>query len=299
MRWLADFVRRFFTAPTDGSSASLFRIAFGVLATWTALGVLWNLDRYYGAQGLVPWRSVRHFPELYFTPFALFPGSDGVPLLLALAFLVASLLLTAGVRPRLCALCIFLVNVALQHRNPYVVNSGDRLFVILAALSTLMPLGARWSLGPTGTQPGWLWGQRLVQLQIAYIYLFSCFSKLRYSHWLDGTALTHVLASPVLSEWPATLEPSVPLRLLAWGTLLFELTFPLLVWHKRLRPYFLIGGVVFHLGIEVLLRIPMFSAIMIVSYACFVSDSASARLVGGVLRPLGGLRRLARTPSVL
>jgi hypothetical protein len=70
---------------------------------------------------------------------------------------------------------------------------------------------------------------------------------------------------------------------MTWGTLLFEFAFPTLVWFRRTRWVLLASGVVFHIMIDVLMIIPMFSWIMIVSYASFIED----RDVHRVLRWFG------------
>jgi hypothetical protein len=277
---------RFWSAPSDGSAASLFRIAYGLLATWTAVGVFLNLDRYYGYRGLVPWEVVQGFPEQRYSLLALAPESSAWLGAIAAAFLAGALMVTVGAWPRLGALLIYATNVGLQHRNPYVLNNGDRLFVILAALAVFLPWGARysvdaWRRARRGLPElrGHVWAQRLIALQVSYIYLSSCFAKLRYAEWREGTAVRDVLSSPVFSEWPMRVEFTPLVQFLTWSTLAFELLFPILVWNPRFRPYLLAAGLLFHAGIEVTMTIPMFSAVMITTYACFLSDGEAHALV--------------------
>lgn len=286
-------ITEFFFAPTDGSAVALFRWLYGALATWTALGVLLNLERYYGPRGLVPWSVVRGFPEQRYSLLALAPESKLWLAVIAGAFLVGAVMMMVGAWPRIGALVVYATNVALQHRNPYVLNNGDRLFVILAALALFMPLGARYSVdawrrekrGASAPQAR-VFGQRLVMLQIAYIYLAACFAKLEHAEWREGVAVQYVLASPVLSEWPVWLEFLPLVQLLTWSTLAFEFLFPLLVFRERFRRYLLAWGVLFHAGIEVTLRIPMFSAVMITTYACFLSDREASLFLSWVKRIL-------------
>ncbi len=288
-RSLAEHVRAFWVAPSRGSSAALFRVVYGLLALWTALGVLLNVERYYGDDGLVPWSAVESFPEQVVSLFSLAPHSAALPWLLAAAFALAALGITLGLWPRLCALAIFALNLSLQLRNPYVCNAGDRLFLIFAALAVTLPLAERWSLeawfrrrrGLEAT-PSRIWGQRLVALQTCYVYLFAALAKLPKPQWRDGSALFDVLSSSVLSDWQVGPALVPILRVLTWSTLAFELSFPLLVWSPRLRPYVLVAGILFHAGIEITMAIPMFSAIMITSYACFLSDDESERLISAL-----------------
>jgi hypothetical protein len=296
----------FWTKPSDGSAAALFRIAYGLLATWTAAGVFLNLDRYYGHRGLIPWDAVRDFPEQRYSLIAIAPESSAWLAVIAGAFLLGSLMVTAGAWPRAGALLIYVTNVGFQHRNPYVLNNGDRLFLILAALSLFLPWGARYSVDAwrcarrgSPRASGAVWAQRLIALQVAYIYLSSCFAKLRQAGWRDGTAVGHVLASPVFSEWPVHIDFSPLVYFLTWSTLAFELAFPLLIWSARLRPYLLAAGILFHAGIEITLTIPMFSAVMLVTYACFLNDREAEALVTKAKVALAALFvRRARAPAV-
>jgi hypothetical protein len=277
-------LEQFWTARTDGSSAALFRIAFGTLSLWTSLGIILNRKRYFSDGGLVPWDIVKGYDWAGWSLFVLAPRSGWLLDALCVALVIASLGLVVGFAPRACALLVFVIHVSLHHRNPYIFNSGDRLFLMLAALGACLPLGRVFSLQarlrgdrPAGS-PAPIWSQRLIQLQICHIYWFSCFSKLRHARWRHGVAIQDVLSSPLFSEWPVDLSFSPLLRaMLTWSTLLFEFGFPIAVWHPRTRLFALVLGVVFHLGIEITMIIPMFSAIMIVSYALFLTDREAAR----------------------
>ena len=103
--------------------------------------------------------------------------------------------------------------------------------------------------------------------------------------WLSGIALRDVLSSPVFSEWPHYYDYFPIIVFLTWMTLLFEMAFPLLVWFKKLRPWMILWGIAFHVGIDALMVIPVFSAIMIVSYAVFLTDDEVKWLVVAISRP--------------
>lgn len=289
--WLA-----FWLAPSRGSAVSLFRIGFGACAVWMALGVLFNVERYYGDAGLVPWAVVQDNPYQRFSLFALAPHEPLLPWLLGVGFLVASVGLLLGVAARPCALAIFAVGLSLQHRNPFIHNAGDRVFLILALLAVFVPLGARWSVeawlrarrGRTAP-PAPIWFQRLIGLQIAYVYLNAYGGKIGQASWRSGNAVAEILSSRALST--VATELFLPLSaFLTWSTLLFEVSFPVLVWSRGFRPYVLAAGVLFHLGIQLTMAIPSFGAVMVASYACFLSDEEAERLVGFVR----GLTKLSR-----
>jgi hypothetical protein len=72
-------------------------------------------------------------------------------------------------------------------------------------------------------------------------------------------ALREVLASPVFAEFPTYVDSRPVLWALAYGTLLFELAFPLAIWWRRYRPWLIAAGVAFHVGIDLSMVIPIFS----------------------------------------
>lgn len=275
----------FFAAPTDGSGAAVFRIAYGLLAVgvawWTAL----NAERWFSNDGVMVARG----SALKNTLYRFAPNVGWMPTLHVVLLAVGAAMLVIGLFPRIGAFVVFVAHTSLQHRTPQVLNSGDRLFAILAFLSLTMPLAHRASIHSWWRRrrgrvapPASMWGQRLVQIQIAYVYASSAFSKMHNGRWLQGRALRDVLASPVFAEWPTWLGFWPLIYAMTWGTLVFELGFPSLVWFRKLRPWFLLAGVGFHLGIDLLMIIPIFSYVMIVSYGAFLDDDLAARILAFV-----------------
>lgn len=283
-RYLERIVLDFLGAPSSGHSAALFRLAFGALSIWYTLAVYLNLDRYYSNAGLVPWQVVKGEGWRLTNWYHLAPESTWMPQLHLWVLVVATVGFVLGFGARAWTVVIALVHISLQFRNPYILNSGDRLFQIIAGVACVMPLDAKWSVrswlrSRRGLAPlvGNVAGQRLIQMQIAYVYIASAFAKLANRRWQAGVALRDVLSSPVFAEWPTHVQFFPLVAAMTYGTLLFELAFPVLIWWRKAR-YLLLGfGIVFHLLIDILLMIPIFSAIMIVCYVTYLSDEDIAR----------------------
>lgn len=284
----------FFGARSTGESAALFRIGFGLLAIWTSIGVWLNLERYYGNDGLLPWDLVKG--DAYAAKvslFALAPESSAMLAAHAVAFSVAAVMFTIGILPRWSAIVISYINVSLQFRNPFILNSGDRLFQIVAALAVFMPLANRWSvtslvrrkLGRPALPPGTDFGARLIQLELAYVYISSFIAKVSNERWRSGIALRDVLSSPVFAEWPAYLPLFPIVAFITYMTLAFELGFPLFIWFKKPRPWLVLWGLAFHIGIEALMIIPMFSMVMIVCYPACLTDGETIALFRALRSP--------------
>lgn len=288
----------FFCERTDGSPIALLRILYGALAVWTSLFLLPNYERYYTESGRLPWDKVKHFPEHIYSILQFAPQSSAFVYAVVWTAIIASFCLLLGVMSRLAAFVLFAIQVALQHRNPFILNSGDHLYLIIAFLLSLTPSDRKWSLrsyfahrrGKGESSPIFAWSTRLIGLQICYVYLYAFAAKINSKPWINGTAMYDVFASPSLARWPAELDYPVLLALITWGTLVFELFFPLFVWQKEYRRYAIPAGILFHLGIEVTMVLPMFSALMMISYASFLDDEEARAILSFPRRFIDRLR---------
>jgi mannose-6-phosphate isomerase len=311
LRFELNEIIGFFVEPTWGYPVALYRILYGLLATWTSAFLFPNLARYYTEAGRMPWAKVKHFPEHAYSVLALDPTSLDYVRMLAWVQLGAAILITVGLFSRVGALTVFLLQVAFQHRNPYVLNSGDHLFLLSAFLLMFAPIENRLSLRnlierrmrperykARFEKPVSGWSTRLIGLQICYVYLYAFAAKVNSPVWLKGTAMYDVFASPSLARWPAEVHQPVPLALITWGTLAFELAFPLLVWQKPFRRYVILAGVLFHVGIEATMALPMFSWLMMYSYTLFLDDAEAQAVVRFFRRPLGWFGPVEPSPAI-
>jgi mannose-6-phosphate isomerase len=300
LRFELNEIVSFFVEPTWGYPIALFRIFYGLLAVWTSLFLFPNYERYYTDLGRMPWAKVKHFPEHIYSVIAFDPTNADYLRMLVWIQLLSSILLTLGILSRPATLIIFALQVAFQHRDPYILNSGDHLFLICSFLLFFTPLEQRLSLRNVVEKRLFperyakrigrvsrVWSMRLIGLQICYVYLFAFAAKMNSQPWIRGTAMYDVLASPSLARFPAELDHPVLLAIVTWGTLAFELGFPLLVWQKPFRPYVIAAGLLFHLGIEFSMILPMFSCMMMISYCVFLDDDEAQALLRIPLKLFG------------
>jgi hypothetical protein len=124
----------------------------------------------------------------------------------------------------------------------------------------------------------------MLQYQVAVIYLSSGLSKFAGPLWRDGSAVYYSLSNNVVQRVPVEVMPPALLDLTVlatYGTLAFELGFPLLVWGRRTRPWVLWSGVMLHLGVWLTLEVGPFSWVMMATYVAFLDPEDVARLVQG------------------
>lgn len=117
----------------------------------------------------------------------------------------------------------------------------------------------------------------LIKVQITLIYFYSGLDKLSSHLWRNGEAMFQILnleyfILPSLRE-RLFQAPDLLFIVLAWCVILFEVLFPVLVWFPKTKNWVLMAGVVMHLFIAIVMSLPDFGLVMIVTYLLFLNDS--------------------------
>jgi hypothetical protein len=211
------------------------------------------------------------------------PPGDGSLVALFAVTMAAAVGVTIGCFTRTSAVVLFLGLVSLQHRDTLILNGGDQVMRLAGFFLILSPAGAALSVDrlrrvrrglEAAGPPPWVapWAQRLIQLQLAAVYLMSTIAKLQGVSWRNGTAV--YIASRLDDFWrlpvPYVFEHLWTIQLATWGTIVVEGALALLVWLPPCRYPALLGGVALHAGIEWAMNIPLFSARMVTAYVLFV-----------------------------
>jgi hypothetical protein len=284
MSSLQNSLSTFFFKPVSPYPVAIFRILFGLCVCSTLLLLHSDWLNWFGIHSWISIRTI-HQAETGFrlNLFAFFPNTDewieGIYWLL----LTASVTFTLGFGTRLSSIIVFLGLNSINQRMPLMLHGGDAFlrsasfFMMFASAGTVISIDMWIKLSPkplsghaTSLVPPW--PMRLIQCQLAIIYLASFWWKAKGHTWWDGTALFYVLHLREVRQFPVSqLFYNVwILRLGSWTVMTFELLFPVLVWLKRFRTPVLIAGLLFHLSLEYTLNIPMFQWEMLSSYVLFL-----------------------------
>jgi hypothetical protein len=183
-----------------------------------------------------------------------------LPSLLGIA---ASVTLALGFQPQVSAAVIWFVSLALLVTRPILITAADELLRLFAFFAMFAPLG---------TRPHPVWPIRLLQINVASIYLVAALGKLSMgTSWLGAAALTDILALPEWSRLAAwTLSPTL-LKAASVLTLAFECTLPIFIWWGRTRRVFAVAGILFHAGIALAMKnLTFFSLAMTVGLSLFL-----------------------------
>ena len=141
------------------------------------------------------------------------------------------------------------------------------------------------------------WAQRLMQLQLSVVYLGTVYWKLHGIAWIDGTAVYYVLSTAQFQHAGyGFFIPLVLSRIATWGTLIIELASGTLIWIPRLRNVTIAAALLLHIGLEIVINVPLFQWLMIGSLLLFIDPGELRR---GLQRAVGSAQRADHHPSRL
>jgi Vitamin K-dependent gamma-carboxylase len=325
-RYLANFARSvagdwnaFWYTPADPTLLGVIRLLTGLMLLYTH--AVWGLalDDFFGPSSWLSPALVRTIhTDQYVYSFWFWVPAQGMWPAYAVSMVILALF-TIGLWTRVTAALALFVAISYANRVPAALFGLDQINIMLTLYLTIGPSGQalsldRWlavrRLGPRATPPrpgaGANLAQRLIQVHMCIIYFFAGISKLQGPSWWSGEAMWRAFAN---------LEyQSIDMTWLAWhpwlvnvmthGSILWEVSFCVLIWKPRWRPLMLVGAVLLHLGIGACLAMWTFGLIMLVGCAAFLPNEAVRRLVaylaarragasGGEERPPALIQRAA------
>jgi len=284
MKYLVDRWNQFFFAPISPATIGVYRIVFGIVVFLSVLGKSPCRDIFYGRNAIVGESTTdMFFPDhLWWLFFRWLPQEDPGLKLFFCALLIASVALIFGLFSRLSSILVFVGLITLSNRNFYVDNHGDNFMRINSFFLMFAESGAAYSLDRwlkrkrqtsmevlTRVSP---WAQRLLQLQLSYLYIEAAVTKMPGQTWQDGTALYYAFNYLELRrfDFRFMFEHLWQVQLLTYGTLVAELSAGTLVWCRRLRYPLLIAAFLLHFGINLMMQFPVFQYVMISSLILFI-----------------------------
>ncbi|RUL86278.1 DCC1-like thiol-disulfide oxidoreductase family protein [Tautonia sociabilis] len=306
----------FFFRPADPTPVGLIRLGLGLILLWDFAVLGLDLNAFLGSAGWADPEAVAFFrngagERWSWSLWSLVPDSLLVPAYAAC--LVVLLLFTVGLWSRVTAVLAWMIVVSTVRRAP-VIHFGFDMAVSMVLLylaatgssgqaMSLDRFVSRWRRirrevdrsrsarpldGPIGdgTPAPSVSANlclRLIQLHLCVIYGLAGLAKLQHPIWWEGWAFGSLLGyaefRPVdltwLARWPMLL------MVFSHGALWLEITYPVLVWPRPLRPLIVSLTISLHLGIAVTMGLYEFAAAMIVANLSFASGPWLRSLVAG------------------
>lgn len=255
----------FFQAlTTPNRNLKLFRQATYALL-FLKISWAWSaLPLFYNASAVVDYSNLMNWP----TQLILLPFFEDQQVVLHLVML--SIIGTAiVVKSRILAILVFLISVNYNNLFALAINGGDTIlgfFIFLLVFTSEKK--EKTTENRMMTNAAWL----MLKLHLCCIYFINGYGKIVKKIWLNGDAMyatwnLEYFSNPhLVPNW--FLNPAVCF-LTAWSVMIFELSFPFLIWYRTPRKYLIPIGILFHLFIALFLSLPDFGLTMIIAYLLF------------------------------
>lgn len=303
--------RGFFFTPADPTPLGLIRAVVGVLLFWDLAVLGLDLKDFLGSDGWIGPESVRGYLAEY-SPwgwsFWLWVPDRWLPLAWGVCLVIAALF-AVGLGSRVVAILAWAIAVSTVRRAPVALFGFDHMlstwaFYLAAsgasgqAVSLDRYRARRRALQRGDDRTADLaaptvsanLGLRMIQLHLVLIYGSAGFAKLMGPEWWNGTALEMIMLTPEFRRFDLTWLSAYPalLALATHGGLLLEISYPVLIWVRKLRPLLLVAIALMHLGNDLLLGLTEFGLAMIAANLAFASGPWLRSLATGRPTPPGG-----------
>ncbi|HXX93752.1 MAG TPA: HTTM domain-containing protein, partial [Planctomycetota bacterium] len=284
MRLFRDW-DRFFFQPQTARVLGLYRIAIGLVTIYSFALFAKDATVFFSDEGVLRLETLEKVNDREWHSLFRWIGSPlGVGLALAALF-VAAASFTVGFHTRISSIALFILVASFHERNPLVLNSGDTVLRTMLFLFMFAPAGAEFSIDRlrrrTGRGAGSResplrvlpWAQRMMQIQIALVYLTTAYAKTRGDLYHNGSAMYYVFGLVDFNVRGVEQLMNYPVlySALTFSMLFFEIAIPFLLWFRSTRPYAVAMGMILHLWIMCFMILPVFGLLMITTYLSFLT----------------------------
>jgi hypothetical protein len=258
----------------------------------------------------------------YYSPFYYVSDVRILWLIHSLHLLVI-VLFTIGFCTRITSVLTWLATLAYLQRNPIILFGQDTMMNLCLFYLMMSPCGAVWSVDaliaryrkakrslaegripsdePVKPLVSAGFVIRLLQVHYCFMYMSAGLSKLKGPSWWAGTAPWFTMNNPEFSPVHITMFRDFVTFLcehrMLWEiymsagvifTLVVEIGFPFCVW-TRLRPVFIAGAILLHLGIAINMGLHVFSLFMFTLLLAWMTPESIRRVFA---RPPANLKKV-------
>ncbi|MET8285019.1 HTTM domain-containing protein [Streptomyces sp. NPDC051639] len=310
VQWLVDRTAaagELLTArPVSLYAASVLRIGYGLLYLVFLLREFPHRDEIWGPNS--PWTPAlarELFDQTGWNSILTLSDSRAYFELCYALAVVTSALFVLGWRTRVLSVLFAVVVVSFHARAIFMTDGGDNLVLLMAIYLAFTACGRRWSLDArrvrlkaarteapapqvkrhflrqlrvslaTLTTVVHNCGMFVIAAQVCFLYGSAGLFKVQGASWGAGTALHYVLNLRLFQPWPALShlvdQHTILIAIAGYMTVLLQVAFPFVLFGRLKYPVLtmLLG---MHLGIAVLMGLPLFSGAMIIADAAFLPD---------------------------
>ena len=285
-----NLAHKFFFKKENCATIGVLRILVALILLMSLINDIPFAISYFSDEGVLSGNTEVLRQEYRFTTLDYF-GSPIFVLIFYLILIIFTIMLLLGKYTRFSAIAAFILLSSFHEKNPFVLNSGDTLMRLMLFYLILAPSGKCFSLDARTkskeSKQVYIWPRRLMQIQLAIVYLFSFLPKTGET-WRGGTAVYYFLANSHFARFNFEFLGNYMglVSFMTYATLIIELLFPILVWFALTRKYMLFAGVLLQSSILIASNITFFSLIMIVAHLAFIEPETVNRIVNKVKKSI-------------
>ncbi len=291
--WFAEYFRgwrdlwnRFWFTPSDPALLGVLRVLVGGMLFYTHL--VWSLElhAFFGAEEAVlpsSFREVFSYGESYRWSHFDWVGTQLLWPVHILGLIVFALF-ALGCWTRVTGVVSALLVVSYANRSMGAQFGLDHINGFMAFYLALGPSGQYLSFDRWWKNRGQ--GRavekstlsnvsvRLMQLHLCVVYLFAGAAKLMGESWWNGEGIWGAIANYEYQTLDMTwlVESMWLLNLINYAALIWEFSYPFLIWPRLTRPIFLSMAILVHLGIGISMGMMTFGLIMVFANLSFISS---------------------------
>lgn len=229
-----------------------------------------------------------------------------------LALLILAVLFLLGWRTKVILPLYWVGWTSFIEMNDSVGDQGDNMYRIVLMCLIFADTASRWSLdarrrdavdrqtGPWLVRkwrgepilPAWLTNLMnnlvlvAVTCHVCFVYASGALYKAGGDPWQAGYAVYNPLHVARFAPWPELSDLvgmwAPILTIVSWSSIIFQMSFPMMLLNRVTRVIGLAGILSFHIGIAVMMGLPWFSLSMVAIDAIFIRDVTWQRMAGGV-----------------
>ncbi|MDX2104960.1 MAG: HTTM domain-containing protein [Candidatus Melainabacteria bacterium] len=274
--------QNFWFEPQSPYPLAVFRIVFGLLLILNfSLQYLPQYKLYFGVEPIITTSDVMfyRFNQVpVFDLLLLLPQEDSWRLGFLYLCILLSLFMTLGLFTRIVTVVLFLCLLSLNNHFPMILHAGDNycrlllLFMCFAPSGMVLSLDRYFSKNKTPAKAFEAWPQRLMQVQLTYVYLINWIYKVMSSQWTEGSAVYYAtrLTQYYRFDLPPLIDTAFGSMAFSWFTLIIEFALFAFIWQKKTRYWVLAAGALFHMGLDWCFNLGLFEWYFIASFILFV-----------------------------
>ncbi|MEO0403714.1 MAG: HTTM domain-containing protein [Bacteroidota bacterium] len=259
------------SGPLDKDSMWLFRSLVYLWLLIYALHTIPLLDMFYGAESVMMPRIPKSSGTIQNVLYMLNYTKERAVWVLAVHIITCLMALT-GVLGWLPRILVWFTGWMLYYGCIPSYNGGYLLMLMFSFYCIPFSFLSRWVPSNVAANLGYL----ASRWQVILVYVIAGYYKLTGEDWMDGSAIGRTLyLEAFVSDFTRNTLFQVPffLKALTWVGLFYQVTFPFVIWFKRVKIPFLLIGLGFHLGISIVLGLWDFGTAMIIGYVLFWNPS--------------------------